>query len=198
MLNRAFFGQHLGEDEELVRVVHKHWLVGLKVLFWPSLVAAVCIGGMYLTVASRGVFLGLSIATCISLIWWLRNFFDYFLDAWIVTNEGVIDVAWHGWFHRESARILYSDINGVSYEIHGVLPTLLRYGTISIEKISNGASISLDYVKRPKKVEADILRLMEAYLHHKNLKDSKQVHELLAAMVAEQINHQQFVADADE
>ncbi len=195
MLNRALFGRHLEEDEILVRIVHKHWLIGLKALFWPTLIAAVLIAGMYLTIQTRGLFLTLSLALMIVLVWWLRNFFDYFLDAWIVTSHGVIDVAWHGWFHRESSRILYSDIQGVSYEIHGVLPTLLRFGTVSMEKVSTGSAVSLEYVKHPRRVEADILRCMETYLHSKNMKDAKQVQELLASLVAQHMQLKELTGD---
>jgi hypothetical protein len=187
MLNRFLFRRHLDEDEMLIRIVHKHWLVGLKALFWPTLFLAACAWGLSETVASRGLFLTLSLLGVVIGVWWLRNFFDYYLDAWIITTSGVIDVAWHGWFHRESSRILYSDIQGISYEINGILPTLLRYGTVSIEKVSTGSVVSLEYVKSPRRVEADVLKCMEAYLHAKNMKDAKQVQELLSTLVAQQI-----------
>lgn len=186
VLQDFFFARHL-EDEEIVeRIVHKHWLLGFSALFWPtaSFVASVA----FLLIASvRGVQLGLALWAVVSLVWLLRNFFDYYLDAWIVTNKGIIDIAWHGWFHRESSRVLYSDIQGVSYEIEGVWGTLMRYGTVSVEKISTGSAISIDNVPYPRMVEALILQCMETYLHKKNMKDSKQVQELLSTLIAEQM-----------
>lgn len=198
MLNKAIFSRHLEEDEVLMRVVHKHWLIGLKVLFWPTLFLAACLGGLWLTISSRGVFLTLSLATMVVMVWWLRNFFDYYLDAWIITDQGIIDIAWHGWFHREASKILYSDVNGVSYEIKGVIPTLMRFGTITVEKVSTGAAVSLDYVKSPRRVEMLVLQMMEAYLHHKNLKDASQVQELLSVLIAEQINRKTLVSEDEE
>jgi hypothetical protein len=120
-----------------------------------------------------------------SAVWWLRSFLDYYLDAWVITDQGIIDLEWLGWFHRQSARILYSDIQGVSYEIHGVLGTLLRFGTVAIEKISTGSAVSLSQVPRPKTVEATILRNMETYLHSKNMKNAKHIEELLSTFVAQ-------------
>jgi hypothetical protein len=117
-------------------------------------------------------------------IWWLRNFFDYFLDAWIITDHGIIDLNWHGWFHRESTRVLYSDVQGVSYEIKGILGTLFGFGDIAVEKISTGASISLSSVSFPRAVQTAIHRNMEAYVHTKNLKDAKTVQTILAEFVA--------------
>lgn len=123
---------------------------------------------------------------CIA-VWWLRSFFDYYLDAWIITDQGIIDVSWHGWFHRQSSRILYSDIHGVSYEIQGIASTLLRFGTVSIEKVSGGTVVSLEDVASPRRVENLILKNMEEYMHTKNLKDAKTVQTILSEFVASSV-----------
>lgn len=186
MLQDYFFNRHLEDDEVVSRIVHKHWLLGVKALFVPT--ASVIVSVVFLALShTRGVQLGLAAWAIISVLWWIRNFLDYYLDAWIVTNMGIIDVQWFGWFHRESARILYSDIQGVSYEIEGVAATVFRYGTVSVEKISTGTSVSIEAVKNPRTVETLILKNMEAYMHTKNLKDAKHVQEILSTMVAEQI-----------
>lgn len=195
-LDGPMFKRHLEDDESVVAVVHRHWLMGLKGLFWPTL--AFGLGAALLFAAPyRSVAIGVGIWFVCVGGWWLRNFFDFFLDAWILTDQGIIDVAWHGWFHRESSRVLYSDIQGVSYEIKGVTPTLLRYGTISVEKISTGAAISMQTVAQPRKVEAKILAQMEAYLHSKNLKDAKQVQELLSTVLARELQMREFEGEEE-
>jgi len=185
-LDGLLFARHLDDDEEVVEILHKHWILGLKFLFWPTV--SFLAAWMFLYMAPfLIVFYITALWAVISLVWWLRNFFDYFLDAWIITNMGIIDVEWHGWFHRESSRMLYSDIQGVSYEIEGVLSTLMRYGEISVEKISTGSVISIDHIARPRQVESLILQSMEKYLHSKNLKDAKQVQELLSQIVTREV-----------
>ncbi len=189
--------KHLEDDETLVRVVHKHWLIGLKALFWPT----VLLLGLWFLYANTQTRAMLTISTVLSLVlvlWWLRTFFDYYLDAWLITDQGIIDIAWFGWFHRQSTRVLYSDLQGVSYEINGVFGTLLRYGTLSVEKISTGTEVSLDYVSRPKQVELLILRQMEGYLHTKNLKDAKHVQEVLAKIVAHQIQENELSEESED
>ncbi len=186
VLNKTLFRRHLEKDERLLRAVHKHWFLGLKALFWPTMF----LGGSWALlslVPSRPVFLAVSLLSVIIAVWWLRSFFDYYLDAWLITDHGIIDIAWHGWFHRESTRVLYSDIQGVSYEIKGVLGTLLSFGTVSVEKISTGSEIALEYVENPRSVEATILQCMETYLHSKNLKDGKQIQELLGQLLAQRM-----------
>lgn len=185
-LQRTFFHRHLEDDEILRDVVHRHWLLGLRGLLWPTAAFVLCAA---LLALSRRTWLsaGSGVLAVVALVWWVRNFLDYYLDAWIVTDQGIIDVAWHGWFHRQSSRVLYSDIQGVSYEIQGFLGTLLRFGTVSIEKISTGSLISLEQVGNPRRVEGMILRNMEAYMHSKNLKDAKAVQEILSAIVTDQM-----------
>lgn len=197
MLSRLFFHKHLEEDETLLCVVHKHWLFGLKALFWPTVFFA-AIACVLSYQPARGIIMSLSLVGVVVFVWWLRNFFDYYLDAWLVTDQGIIDIAWHGWFHRQSARTLYSDLQGFSYEISGIIGTILRFGTISIEKISTGQAVSLEYVSNPKRIESVVLKSQEVYLHTKNMKDAKQIQNLLATLVAEQIQLQDMQTTSDE
>lgn len=183
MLQTFFFSQHLDDEENILIVVHKHGLLGIRSLWLPSLVFASVWSVLYFVQRMEVVY-GISLAALVVAVWWIRNFMDYYLDAWLVTNKGIVDLEWHGWFHRTSARVLYSDIQGVQYEVHGVLGTILGYGEISLEKISTGTSISMPYVKKPRRVEAVILQAMEDYMHTKNLRDATTVQTILAEFVA--------------
>lgn len=168
-------------------IVHKHWLIGVREFFWP-LVSLVCSGVILYVAPVKIVLYVFLVWAAASVIWFARNFFDYYLDAWIITNIGVIDLAWHGWFHRQSTRILYSDIQGVTNEIQGILSTLFNFGKLTIEKISTGALISLEQVPHPRDVEMIILRNMESYMHSKNMKNAKHVQEILSTFIADQIH----------
>lgn len=186
MMDLFLFKKHLEDDEQIRMVVHKHWLVGIRFLIWPTISFVVAWGLLALR-QNQAVIIIAAVWGIASLVWWMRNFFDYYLDAWIITDGGIIDLEWLGWFHRQSSRILYSDIQGVSYEIHGISGTLLRFGTIAVEKISTGSSVSLSHVPSPRAVESLILKNMEDYLHTKNLKNAKHIEELLSQLVAERI-----------
>ncbi|OIO54899.1 hypothetical protein AUJ46_02200 [Candidatus Peregrinibacteria bacterium CG1_02_54_53] len=186
-LNRWFFQKHLEDDEEVREYVHTHWRLGLKHLFWPT-AAFICSWAFLVIAPFLMIFYVVAVTGTLSLIWWARNFLDYFLDAWLITDQAIIDVKWHGWFHRTATKILFSDIQGVSYEIKGISGTLLRYGTITVEKVSTGGTISLDNVSRPRLVAAAILRTMEEYLHSKNIKDAKHIQEILSGVVSREIS----------
>jgi hypothetical protein len=186
VLQARLFSGHLEDDEVVSIVVHKHWLVGVKYLTPPALSFLLALA--FLSGAQvPAVFYTVSLWAMLSLLWLVRNFFDYYMDAWLITNMGVIDLEWHGWFHRQSSRILYSDIEGISYEIKGVVGTIMRIGTLSVEKISTGSAITLSYVQNPRAVEAVVLKNKEAYLTKKNLKDATHVQDVLSAMVAREL-----------
>ncbi|MDO8648987.1 MAG: hypothetical protein Q7R81_04365 [Candidatus Peregrinibacteria bacterium] len=197
MLDAFLFGKHLDDDETITLLVHKHWLVGVRFLVWPTI--SFFLSWVVLFYApTKLVFYIVTLWSIGSLVWWIRNFFDYYLDVWIITDHGVIDLDWHGWFHRTSTRVLYSDVQGVSYEIQGFVGTVLRYGAVSVEKISTGMAITLSHVQQPRAVESLILRNMETYLHSKNLKDARHVQELLAGFVAERMQMNELTEDEVE
>ncbi len=152
-------------------------------MFWPS---ALFIGAWILLIfiPDKYVFYGVSVIAVLSAVWWIRNFFDYYLDAWIITTKGIIDLEWHGWFHRESSRILYSDIEGISYEINGIIPTIFGAGVMTVEKISTGGTISMEFIRNPKDIEKVILEGLEAYMLKKNMKDATTVQNILAEFVS--------------
>jgi hypothetical protein len=182
VLQHFFFGKHLDDEEQIILIVQKNWFCGVKVLYAPTLVFIALWTTLYF-VRKMVILYGLSLASIGILIWWMRNFLDYYLDAWIVTNMGVIEIQWHGWFHRSSSRVLYSDIQGIGYDIHGILGTLFQVGTVSIEKLSTGGAISMEAVRKPKRVEMAVLEAMEAYMLQKNLRDTTTVQNILTELV---------------
>ncbi len=192
-----FFRRHLDDEENVRLIVHKHWMLGVKSLSFPTLALLLVLWIPVVVTHPSVPYVTLALCA-LCFLWWLRNFLDYYLDVWIITDEGIIDLEWHGWFHRESSRVLYSDVQGVSYEIQGVAGTLLRFGTISVEKISTGSTISLPFIPRPRVVETMILRCMEEYLHAKNLKDAKTVQTLLAEFVAGSMQMRDMDEDEEE
>lgn len=188
MLERLF-NRHLEDDEELYLLVHKHWILSAKQLSLPILFLIATWIGLYFAPIRIVAVITLGVDLAI-LVWLFRNFLDYYLDALLITDSAVIDVEWHGWFHRESTRIDYSSIEGVSYEIKGVLGTILNYGTLTIERIGSGSVVEIENVKKPKDVESAILACMAECLRAKNLKDSAAVKDIISEIVADRMQMQ--------
>lgn len=180
------FRRHLEDDEPLYLVIHRSWILAIP-RFAPPILALIGTWILLGIAPVRPVALAVTLIDVVILLWLLRRYFDYSLDALLITDRAVIDVEWHGWFHRESTRIEYAAIEGVSYEIQGVIGTLLNIGTITIERIGSGDIVAIGDIPRPRDVESAILACQTECLRTKNLKDSSAVKDIIAEIVAERM-----------
>jgi hypothetical protein len=57
-------------------IVHKHWLLGCKAMFWPTCFLAATVAVLAMQPA-RPLFLVASFVAILVLVWWLRSFFDF-------------------------------------------------------------------------------------------------------------------------
>jgi len=179
------FSDYLEEGEQIVYVCHKHPIVltkdflriliihaGLAVLLWyffPQL-------------------LWISIIWCVvGLIRALIILQDWYYDAWLVTNMGIIGVLWTGFFNRTSTRVEYASIEGVSYTIKGFFPTVFNYGMVTLAKLGGPSTVALKDAFNPKKIEKNILQFQEQYMTSKNFKDQEVLKSLLADIVADHV-----------
>jgi uncharacterized membrane protein YdbT with pleckstrin-like domain len=104
---------------------------------------------------------GESLATL--FVW---NFFfilwlDYYLDAWIVTNERIINIEQRGFFNREISELKLTKIQDVTSEIIGVIPTLLDYGNIYVQTAGEKERFAFCQIPHPNRVKNIIVQLQE-------------------------------------
>ena len=121
-------------NETIQLVIRRHWIVflppaaiSLFLLLAPALAApglaatAKFLFALYLLAFSLG-----------ALIVWVK----YYLDAWIITDQRIIDIEQHGLFRREVSEIAMEKIQNVTIEIPGFLATVMKFGTIKIQTAS--------------------------------------------------------------
>lgn len=133
----------LQPDEKIITSVRKHWFVVLRTL--AIFVILVLIPPVILSV--------LPLVTAdfnTELIGMLVNFFfslylmalflslflfwmDYYLDMWIITDRRIIDIEQKGLFRRAISEIPLTRVQDVTIEIHGIIETFLKFGTIRIQ-----------------------------------------------------------------
>lgn len=127
--------------------------------------------------------------TWLALVWFaLGSFsflylcFDWYYDAWLLTDQCLIDIEWNGLFQRSSARLEYTAINGVSHELKGFWGFMFGFGDISIDKTSSQET-SLFNANRPRDAESMILEQQEKFVTSKNSTDSEAIKTLLAEVI---------------
>ncbi len=183
MISNFLFKSHLEEDESIRYVAHRHifteWRhlmkiiitgIGLPVLFYL----------LFPLAPFKYVWMGWG---GIGLIKFIYEIFDWYFDAWVITNLSVIDVEWQGFFNRTSTRIEYDGVAGITYNIKGFWGTVLNYGDVSLEHFISTNSVVLQNAARPKKVERQILSAQGEYMNNKTMSDHEALKQMLVNML---------------
>jgi len=175
------YKSHLDEGEKVLAVVHRHWLVAKKKIWKAS---------SFGIIPSILMFVFFRDLWPIALIWfavgacvYVLKMSEWYFDCLIITNLGILDIERRGVFDNTAKRIEYHMIDGVSYTIHGFLPTLLNYGDIVIDKLGGGMQINLKDAPNPKNVERMVMKFQEKFVREKSFSD----HEALKGMLADMI-----------
>ncbi len=170
------------EDEKIIYVAHRHWFIYFKASFKAYIL------GIAAPLLFYYLFPGLYF---VSLAWGaigflavLYHLIDWYFDAWILTNTGIIDIEKNGIFDKSSTRIEYHMIEGISYNINGFWPIILNFGQIIIDKIGMNTQVILEDAANPKKLERRILKAQEKYVSERSVRDHSALKDMLSEMIA--------------
>lgn len=156
--------------ETAVKIIHRHPFIAIKriiffiLLLTIPLIIIVMINNLFPDLASAvwvWPTLLLGISGYLFFIWLLFFFslVDYFLDIWIVTNQRIIDVRQQGFFSRSSSELRLNNIQDISSEIRGFLPTMLKYGNVIVETAGNQDKLFFEQVASPEQVRDLLMKL---------------------------------------
>ena len=169
MFRDRLFKGFLEEGEELIHVLHHHVLSTFKPVFLnlllyvaiPSLVwyAIPDLKILWIAIIVFGV--GKTISTLVS----------WYYNALLITDVNLIDLEWHGIFHREATRIEYRQVESFSYEVSGVLNTIFKIGNIEIMKL-NGTVNEIKGVFNPQK-NSQLLTKLQDEIINQNIRNKK-------------------------
>lgn len=184
MLRDRLFKGFLEEGEELIHVLHHHVLstfkpVLLNLILYvliPSLVwyAIPDLKIIWITLIIFGV--GKTISTLIS----------WYYNALLITDVNLIDLEWHGIFHREATRIEYRQVESFSYEVSGVFNTLFKIGNIEIMKL-NGSVNEIKGVFNPQKNSQLLTKLQDEIINQNIRNDHEALKSILTNMIQDHI-----------
>ena len=86
---------------------------------------------------------------------------DFYLDAWIVTNERIININQKGFFNRDISELKLTKIQDVTSEIVGFIPTILGYGNIYVQTAAEMERFAFYQIPNPNEVKNIIVQLQE-------------------------------------
>ncbi|EKD63565.1 MAG: hypothetical protein ACD_51C00253G0001, partial [uncultured bacterium] len=138
MFANIAFRSYLNKGEKIHFIAHVHPFTIYKV-FFKIIVFGILLPLGFNLIMPPFYFIWYGWGT-IGILVFLYEILNWYMDAWMVTNQGVIDLQWNSFFDKSATKIEYEMIEGVTYQIKGFWGTILNFGDIVIER-SSGATL---------------------------------------------------------
>lgn len=94
------------------------------------------------------------------IIWTLAwgTFTRYFLNAWVLTNQRIVNIKQRGYFNREVSSLFLSRVQDVTTNVTGVLYSLLGIGNITVQTAGEEEEFHMKGIPRPEQMRDIILK----------------------------------------
>lgn len=97
------------------------------------------------------------------LIYAYRTFLLWHGSVCVITDLRVVDIDRRGIFSRLVSEVALAEIEDVSYAIKGLVPTVFRYGTVTIKVKGSTIALQIYHVRRPLQVH-DLLNELRQHV----------------------------------
>ncbi len=166
-LEYYFSNQH--KNEEVLHIFHRHWFDILKQYLPVIILLLIILLGFALNpfiftsfINGNSIILFYFFQSLLLLVIWVYSFiiwFDYYLDVWIITNQRVINVEQKGLFSRHVSELRFLQIQDISTNISGFIPTMLNYGHVHIQTAAQQSNFVFRSVPNPYDIKATLISL---------------------------------------
>jgi hypothetical protein len=103
------------------------------------------------------IFLG--VFELFGLLVFLVAILDFYFDLLIVTDRRLVDIDQEQLFYRRVSELSLEEIEDVTSEIKGFLPTIFNYGTVIVETAGARTDFVINNIRNPREVSVIILDL---------------------------------------
>ncbi|MFC2023652.1 cyclic nucleotide-binding domain-containing protein [Chloroflexota bacterium] len=168
---RALWGNRfwIEKEHDGEIVWRKHWIRLLARIWLPLVLLPLLLAGLvapifvsYLLTPVFYVPIALLALVLLFWLWWVWA--DWGNDQYIVTDDRIIDTERLPLGFRSSrTETTFDRIQNVNFEIPHPMATILSYGTVFIYTAGAEGRLDFQYVRDPKKVQAEIFRRLTAY-----------------------------------
>lgn len=164
-----FTGQR--ENEEVIEVIHRHWLNIIVQFLTLFLLTILLLGGAVLLPLFFPTLLNGSMPTLLPFIEntfflfiWLFGFLiwiDYYFDVWIITNERIVNIEQCGLFNRYISELNFRTIQDVTTVVAGIIPTVFNFGEVFVQTAGEQERFLFHMVPDPYHIKDVIMKLSE-------------------------------------
>lgn len=162
----------LEPGEFVVRLLRKHWLLFLGELLpfailallpfsLPNILALVPPAMKFASIfaydtqASR-IILGLYLLVLWTSAW--GTFTRYYLNAWVLTSQRIINIKQRRFFSREVSSLFLSRVQDVTSDVIGVLSSLIDIGDIKVQSAGEEEEFFMHGISKPEMMRDLILK----------------------------------------
>lgn len=162
-----FIGQK--DNENIILVVRRHWFDIFAQLFLVFFMVVLLIAGhvyapllfpFFKTAPMDSLFLFLE--SLFAMMIWIVFFLiwiDYYFDVWFITDRRIVDVSQKGLFNRHVSELEHENIQDVTTEVVGVIPTFLNYGDVFVQTAAEKERFVFRKVPNPYGIKDIIMHL---------------------------------------
>ena len=168
-MHHLFPGQQ--NNEEIVAVIRQHWfylagrilvwLVFVAILFWFDSYAPTNFPELYQNPAVSYTNLVKNIYVMFLVLGLFMIWIIYYLNAWIITNKRVVDVAQTGIFSQRISELTLPSVEDITSDTTGIFGTFLNFGHVEIQTAGAQEHFIFANVPKPKDIERLIFNLMD-------------------------------------
>ncbi len=159
-------------NEKVVKVLRRDLFILFKRVLFFILLVILPLAFFYVMTLSQPtllfgtislplIILGVSAYYLFIWLFFFFSFIDYYLDVWVITNERIIDVEQRGFFSRIISEQKLFRVQDVTSEVHGIIPTILRYGNVHVQTAGTKQRFYFREVPYPDKIRDIIIKLAE-------------------------------------
>lgn len=159
----------LDKNEHIILEVRKHWFyllteIALAIIFilLPIFILPI-LGAIGFEINVSSISLTFFIYFIWVLFMWLTIFIfwtNYYLDVWIITTDKIYDIEQHGLFKREVSILHYEKIQDITYEINGLVYSVLNLGDLHVQTAGTERNFTIKGIKDPAYVQRKLNEIL--------------------------------------
>jgi membrane protein YdbS with pleckstrin-like domain len=143
-------------EEKVVLFLRKHWITNVPwiLILIIMILAPFLVSGLSLfdDVPSNFKFIFMLVWYLVTTAYFLESFLTWFFNAYIVTDERIIDVDFYNLIYKEVSDASIDKIQDVTYKMGGVIRTLFNYGDVLVQTASEVPNFEFLAVPKPDNV----------------------------------------------
>ena len=166
--------EHADSDEKVIMFLRRHWFILFTKYLFMLILALIPIGLYWFLATFYPSFLDNPVTYAITVLFaslyylfvWISVyvvFIDYYLDVWIITTHRIIDREQRGLFHVIISEQNLDQIQDVSSNVQGVIPTLLDYGNVLIQSAAAKNLFHFKQIPDPDLVVQEVIKLAQNF-----------------------------------